>query len=313
MLIISMMLGFSDPWVFAGFGLTVLSALFCVPYGIRNWNKGGTEKEGDYREEIQWEREEIGFIEKLPWRSHVLPHNIHLIYLAVTVYFSWLGYRRTVTVSDYLLAGRQVHPVTMGFLLRRHVHQHVGHHRFRRRERPVWVRSNVAFVPQYHGGRLHRLRGVRQEDPERWQGSPRRPYLPGASRQTLRIEVVQGFSGLMILVPMPVYTAAVLIGISRFIEVYLNIPFSTAFLAFLLITSCFVIWGLKGVLYTSAFQGVIMVVSMIAIGITSYYSLGGISEAHRSLDAVTPYVPQFLKEAGHRGFTSMPETFSSIW
>jgi SSS family solute:Na+ symporter len=30
------------------------------------------------------------------------------------VYFSWLGYRRTVTVSDYLLAGRQVHPVTMG-------------------------------------------------------------------------------------------------------------------------------------------------------------------------------------------------------
>ncbi len=66
MLIISMMLGFSDPWVFAGFGLTVLSALFCVLYGIRNWNKGGTEKEGDYREEIQWEREEIELIEKLP-------------------------------------------------------------------------------------------------------------------------------------------------------------------------------------------------------------------------------------------------------
>jgi len=125
---------------------------------------------------------------------------------------------------------------------------------------------------------------------------------------------VQGFSGLMILVFMPVYTAAVLIGISRFIEVYLSVPFSTAFLAFLLMTSCFVIWGgLKGVLYTSAFQGVIMVVSMIAIGITSYYSLGGISEAHRSLDTITPYVPQFLKEAGHRGFTSMPATFSSIW
>ena len=37
-----------------------------------------------------------------------------LIYLAITVYFSYLGFRRTVTVSDYLLAGRQVHPVTMG-------------------------------------------------------------------------------------------------------------------------------------------------------------------------------------------------------
>lgn len=66
MLIISMMLGFLDPWVFAGFALTILSALFCILYGIRNWNRGGVEKEGDWREEIQWEREEIELIEKLP-------------------------------------------------------------------------------------------------------------------------------------------------------------------------------------------------------------------------------------------------------
>ncbi|MCK9226994.1 MAG: hypothetical protein M0P30_04255 [Syntrophorhabdaceae bacterium] len=45
---------------------TILSALFCVIYGILNWNRGSTEKEGDYREEIQWEREEIELIEKLP-------------------------------------------------------------------------------------------------------------------------------------------------------------------------------------------------------------------------------------------------------
>jgi len=62
----SMTLGFSDAWVFAGFALTILSAAFCILYGIRNWNSGGTEKEGDYREEIQWEREEIELIEKLP-------------------------------------------------------------------------------------------------------------------------------------------------------------------------------------------------------------------------------------------------------
>ena len=71
--------------------------------------------------------------------------------------------------------------------------------------------------------------------------------------------------------------------------------------------------GLKGVLYTSAFQGVIMVISMLAIGITAYWALGGVSAAHRSLEALTPFVPHALKEAGHRGFTSMPEAFSSIW
>ena len=60
------MLGFSDPWVFAGFVITILSAFFCVVYGMINWNRGSIEKDGDYREEIQWEREEIELIEKLP-------------------------------------------------------------------------------------------------------------------------------------------------------------------------------------------------------------------------------------------------------
>jgi hypothetical protein len=60
------MLGFADIWVFLGFGLTVLSCLFCLLYGIINWHKGHQEKEGDYREEIRWEKEEIELIEKLP-------------------------------------------------------------------------------------------------------------------------------------------------------------------------------------------------------------------------------------------------------
>ncbi len=236
-----------------------------------------------------------------------------LIYLAVTVYFSWLGYRRTVTVSDYLLAGRQVHPVTMGLSYGATyistsaiigfggVSAVYGFSLTWLSFLNIMVGVFIAFV----------IFGKRTRKMGKALDAHTFPELLGRRYES---RFVQGFSGLMILIFMPVYTAAVLIGISRFIEVYLNIPFATAFLAFLLITSCFVIWGgLKGVLYTSAFQGVIMVVSMIVIGITSYYSLGGISEAHRSLDAVAPYVPHFLKEAGHRGFTAMPETFSSIW
>ena len=60
------MLGFSDPWVFLGYTLTICIALFCLIYGIINWHKGITEKDGDYREEIRWEKEEIELIEKLP-------------------------------------------------------------------------------------------------------------------------------------------------------------------------------------------------------------------------------------------------------
>jgi hypothetical protein len=60
------MLGFSDIWIFLGYTLSVLSFVFCLVYGIVNWHKGVDEKDGDFREEIRWEKEEIELIEKLP-------------------------------------------------------------------------------------------------------------------------------------------------------------------------------------------------------------------------------------------------------
>lgn len=60
------MLGFPDFWIFSGYVLTILSALFCLAYGVIYWRIGVVEKDGDYREEIKWEKEEIELIEKLP-------------------------------------------------------------------------------------------------------------------------------------------------------------------------------------------------------------------------------------------------------
>ncbi len=60
------MLGFNDTWIFLGYTLSVVSFLVCLGYGIVQWRKGLEEKEGDYREEIRWEKEEIELIEKLP-------------------------------------------------------------------------------------------------------------------------------------------------------------------------------------------------------------------------------------------------------
>jgi len=60
------MFGCLDGWVFAGLLFTGVSFLFCVLYGVLMWNRGREEKDGDYREEIRWEREEIELIERLP-------------------------------------------------------------------------------------------------------------------------------------------------------------------------------------------------------------------------------------------------------
>ncbi|MCX5806650.1 MAG: sodium:solute symporter family protein [Proteobacteria bacterium] len=236
-----------------------------------------------------------------------------VIYLVITIYLSYLGYKRTTTVSDYMLAGRQVHPVLMalsygstyistsaiigfggisalyGFSL--------SWLAFLNIMMGVWV----AFV----------VFGKRTRKMGKALDAHTFPELLGRRYNS---RFIQGFSGLVILIFMPVYSAAILIGIARFIEVYINIPFSTALLAFLLINACYVIWGgLKGVLYTSAFQGIIIIAVMLAMGISTYAFSGGIIDAHKALTDLTLLVPPHLTEMGHRGFTSMPVTGSSLW
>ena len=57
---------FADAGVVLAYLMTLLSFLFCLVYGLLNWRKGLEEKDGDYREEIRWEKEEIELIERLP-------------------------------------------------------------------------------------------------------------------------------------------------------------------------------------------------------------------------------------------------------
>jgi len=60
------MLRYLDFWVGTGLLLTFLSFFFCLLYAVMRWKKGYEEKHGDYKAEIQWEREEIELIERLP-------------------------------------------------------------------------------------------------------------------------------------------------------------------------------------------------------------------------------------------------------
>ena len=60
------MLGIVDLGILLGYLFTALAFLLCLFYGIIKWRKGYDEKDGDYREEIKWEREEIELIERLP-------------------------------------------------------------------------------------------------------------------------------------------------------------------------------------------------------------------------------------------------------
>jgi SSS family solute:Na+ symporter len=124
---------------------------------------------------------------------------------------------------------------------------------------------------------------------------------------------IQGFSGGTIALLMPLYAAAVLIGGARFLEVQLGMDYRAALLVFAAVTMAYVLFGgLKGVVYTDAFQAGVMFVGM-AILLVAIYSRTGGAGAHAALTALAPQVPAALQKGGHLGWTAMPALGSPIW
>ena len=52
------MLGIPDFFIISVFVLCILSAIFCVIYGVLNWNKGSENESEEIKEELTWQEEE---------------------------------------------------------------------------------------------------------------------------------------------------------------------------------------------------------------------------------------------------------------
>ena len=236
-----------------------------------------------------------------------------IIYLLIIAYLGYRGWRLTVTATDYMIAGREVHPYVMAmsygatFISTSAVIGFGGAASLFGMG-ILWLTwMNIFFgifmAFAIFGKRTRRLGHVLDAHTF--------PELLGRRYQST---FIQGFSGIIIFLFMPVYAAAVLIGISRFIEVYLHVPFSVGLLAFSLILALYVILGgLKGVMYTDAFQGTIMLITMIVLLIYTYILAGGVIPAHQSLSDMAYLVPEDLTKLGHRGWTEMPRLGSPFW
>ncbi len=80
--------------------------------------------------------------------------------------------------------------------------------------------------------------------------------FPELLGRRFRSRFIQGFAGGTVALLMPLYAAAVLIGGARFVEVQLKLDFKLALFVFAAIVVSYVLFGgLKGVVYTDAFQG----------------------------------------------------------
>ncbi len=238
---------------------------------------------------------------------------IVLVYLLSLTYLGVKGYRQTKTSSDYLIAGRQIHPFVMAvsygatFISSSAIIGFGG------------VAANfgmgliwLTFLNMFIGvviafiffGRKTREMGHKLE-------AHTFPEFMGKSYNSKSIQV---FAGALIFIAMPLYAAVVLKGGAVFIEKIFEIDYHIALFIFTLIIAAYVIaGGLRGVMYTDALQGTIMFVSMFFLLFWTYKTIGmSFAEANRNLTEMAQLVPEKLQAIGHQGWTSMPR-FGSAW
>ena len=125
---------------------------------------------------------------------------------------------------------------------------------------------------------------------------------------------IQSVSGLIIFCAMPIYAAVVLIGAARFLESSLLIDFSIALLILSVIITFYVLFGgIRGVMYTDALQGTIMVVAMLFLLVFVYWLLGGVDTANTALTNMGNLYPADALATGGTGWTSFPEFGTPFW
>lgn len=236
-----------------------------------------------------------------------------IVYVAIILALGYLGYRRTVRAEDYLVAGRDSHPVIIALsygatFISTSAIVGFGGQAANLGMGLIWltvfnigVGILLAFIVF---GKKTREKGLQT-------GAVTFPDLMGKIFHSTRLQFL---SGIIILIGMPLYTAAVLIGGARFLEPTLHIPYSTALIIFAVIVAFYVMYGgLIAVMYTDAFQGAIMLIGMTILLVLTYVYLGGVSTANAALTSMSHLVPSALAAQGMTGWTSMPDLGSPIW
>jgi len=241
-----------------------------------------------------------------------------VVYLFVIAILGYLGYSKTKNTSDYLLGGRKTHPMVMalsygatfistsaivGFGGNAGV---FGFSLLWLTFLNIFLGVFIAFI--FFGKRTRRM--------GRNLGAHTFPEFLGKRFQS---KFVQKFSAIIIFLFMPVYTAAVMIGVSKILENALGINYNVALLVFALVVAAYVFFGgIKGVMYSDAFQGGLMLVGMSILLVAVYIKLGGVTTAHQKLTDLysNPAIADQIKglqAGGFMGWTSMPQLFSKYW
>lgn len=239
-------------------------------------------------------------------------------YVVMMAFLSYNGFKRTKSTSDYLLAGKQIHPIVMALsygatFISTSAIVGFGGAAGQFGMGLLWLTTLNIFVGVFIAfvvfGKKTREIGHRLGT----------NTMPEFFARRFESRFIQGYAGILIFLFMPVYASAVLKGIVDFVSKYIGADFNTVLLVIGILAAVFVVMGgLKGIMYADAFQGALMFAGMAFLIIFTYSMLGGITNAHLALTELPskPGVAEQvagLTKGGFAGWTSMPKTGTPVW
>ena len=238
---------------------------------------------------------------------------IFIVYIFALVFVGYYAYKKTNSSEDFMIAGKDTHPFIMAMsygatFISTAAIVGFGGVAGEYGMSVLWlaflniiVGVFIAFV--FLGKRTRRM-----------GHSLDSLTFPEFLGKRFDSKFIHYFSGLIIFCAMPLYAAVVLIGAARFLESSLLIDFSIALLILSIIITFYVLFGgIRGVMYTDALQGTIMVVAMIFLLVFVYYILGGVDTANTALTNMVNLYPQEAIQTGGTGWTSFPTFGTPFW
>lgn len=227
-----------------------------------------------------------------------------VVYLSVIFYLGYRAWKQTRQSADYMLAGRQMNPFILAMsygatFVSTSAIVGFGGVAGLFGMSLLWLTFLTIFVGVFIAmvffGKRTRRMGLALD-------AHTFPELLG---RRYKSKFIQQFSGVVIFLFIPVYAAAVLIGICRMLEVaFPGVSYGAWLLIVTALVALYVITGgLKAVMYTDAFQGTIMAFMMLILMVTTYSLLGGVTEAHQALTDMISLVPAKLQQGGMIGWT----------
>ncbi len=235
------------------------------------------------------------------------------VYIAITLFLAYLAWKKTKSGDHFLVAGREVSPWIIGlsygatFISTSAIVGFGGV--------AAQLGMGVIWLTVLNIGVGILLAFVVFGKPTRRLGHKLNALtFPDLVGKRFQSPFMQYSTSILILISMPLYSSAVIIGGALFISTTLSVPYEWALIGFAVITAMYVLFGgLLGVMYTDAFQGILMMIGMTAILIITYATLGGVTSAHVALTNMSGLVPAGLASQGMTGWTAMPVLGSNIW